>query len=76
MSSECPDTAGYVLGRARELLAEAGVSIVSEERIGPTEDVCEGERMFVVRQRRLADGGVALTVVGEWRSPLDRESQV
>lgn len=73
MSAGCPDTTGYVLGRAREVLAEAGVAVVMEQRIGPSEDACEGTREFVVRQRRLPGGEIALTVAGEWRSPLDRE---
>lgn len=73
MSAVCPDTTGYVLERARELLAGAGVTVVVEQRIGPSEDACEGTRSFVVRQRRLPDGEIALTVAGEWRSPLDRE---
>lgn len=75
MSAGCPDTTGYVLGRARELLAEAGVPVVMEQRIGPSEEACEGTRSFVVRQRRLPGGETGLTVAGEWRSPLERECQ-
>jgi hypothetical protein len=75
MSADCPDTTGYVWGRARELLAHAGVRVVVEQRVGPPAEACEGARSFVIRQRRLPSGEVALTVVGEWRSPLDRESR-
>lgn len=75
MSGDCPDTTGYVVARARAALLAAGARVVSEERIGPSEEACEGTRRFVVRQRRLPDGEIALTVAGEWRSPLDREQQ-
>jgi len=73
MSAVCPDTTGYTVGRARALLAEAGVPMLVEQRIGPGEATCEGTRTLVVRQRRLPGGEIALTVAGEWRSPLDRE---
>ncbi len=76
MSADCPDTTGYVWGRARELLAHAGVRAVVEQWIGPPAEACEGTRRFVIRQRRLSSDEVALTVAGEWRSPLDRESRV
>ncbi len=72
MTKRRPDTTGYTVERARALLAEAGVRIADEVRVGPAQEQCEGGRRFVIRQRDRDGGTVELTVAGEWRCPTAR----
>lgn len=68
MSAEAPDTVGYPLEWARELLADAGCSI-EVSRVGPSQERSRCRRTMVIRQR--SDGGrVSLTVAAQWRTPM------
>lgn len=73
MSANGVDVTGYPLERARQLLAEAGIEVGEARRIGPVAEGCEGQRVFVVRQRTNEDGTAALVVAGEWKAPTERE---
>ncbi len=69
MSGDLPDTTGYPLERARELLRAAGVEAVEVVRVGALDEPGLERRAMVVRQRSGADGAVELTAAAEWRTP-------
>ena len=73
MSSDLPDTTGYALARARELLRAAGVESVEVVRVGALDELAPGKRAMVVRQRAGADGVVELTAAAEWRTPTSQD---
>jgi hypothetical protein len=69
MSAELPDTRGYPLAKAPQMLVEAGSDAVEVSRVGPSEERSPGRRTMVIRQR--SDGErVSLTVSAEWRTPM------
>ncbi len=67
MTGGLPDTTGYPLERALELLEEAGAGPVTVSWVGPPHS--EGDRAFVLRQRP-GDEGPELTVSAVWRTPF------
>ncbi len=74
MSDEVPDTIGYPLDRARELLRAVRRETAELVRVGVVEDdQSEDKRLMVIRQRSLEDGRIELTVAAEWRTPQRHE---
>ena len=61
MSAEPPDTVGFPLDRARELLRAAGVKQVSVVQVGMQEEASPHRRAMAIRQRSGDDGAVELT---------------
>jgi len=73
MSGGLPDTIGYPLERARELLRAAGVESVEVVRVGALDELGPERRAMVVRQRAGAGGVVELTAASEWRTPKSQD---
>jgi len=73
MSTDLPDTTGYPLEKARELLQAAGVDAVDVVRVGTLDERAQDRRVMVIRQRSGDDGAVELTVASEWRTPMRQE---
>ncbi len=73
MSGDLPDTTGYPLTRARELLTQAGVEVVEVVRVGVPDAPGLGRRVMVVRQRPGGGGAVELTAAAEWRTPTGQD---
>ncbi len=72
MSDRAVDVTGYEIGGARAILDAAHVAVADVNRIGPTEDSCEGDREIVIRQRGAGNSSVQLTVSGVWVAPEKR----
>lgn len=60
------DTTGFVLGRAEEILQEAGWQVRSVTRIGPAGSDGRHTREIVVRQTPGEDNSTDLVVAGVW----------
>ena len=73
MSAGTPDTVGYPLDRARELLQAAGAGPVSVVQVGTLEEASPQRRAMVLRQRPGEDGAVELTAALEWRTPTRQD---
>ncbi|MFO8079553.1 MAG: PASTA domain-containing protein [Armatimonadota bacterium] len=74
MNAEPPDTTGYPLEEAREMLAAAGYDAIEVSRVGRDDELSRKHRVMVIRQRPGKDGAVDLTVAAEWRTPIRQES--
>lgn len=72
MSVDLPDTTGYPLEKAREMLSAAGCEAIEVSRVGPSEEMSRGKRTMVIRQRA-RERGVELTVAAEWRTPIRQD---
>jgi len=72
MSGEPVEVVGYELTEATALLEERGEKVVRVVRAGGRGD--EGREM-VVRQRRVEDGGMELTVCQPWALPREGGSE-
>ncbi|MGI5818206.1 MAG: hypothetical protein ACOX9R_08920 [Armatimonadota bacterium] len=70
MSAALPDTTGYPLEKAREMLAVAGCEVVEVSQVGRSGHPDLERRTMVIRQRPGDDTGVLLTVAAEWRTPI------
>jgi hypothetical protein len=70
MSPDLPDTTGYPLEAAREMLSAAGASEIEVARVGRDEEPSGDKRSMVIRQRSAGEDAVDLTVALEWRTPM------
>ena len=71
--AQAPDTTGYPLEEAREMLSGAGVESVEVVRVGLAEEFSRHKRTMVIRQRAGGESAVELTVAPEWRTPTRQE---
>ena len=62
MSQSAEDVVGLELGKGLELLAKRGERVGAVVELGCRPVVAGDERTMIIRQRRLEDGSIELTV--------------